>query len=157
MSGRSDIPIFHLKKLLFIPGDVVAWSYGSWIYNYRCNRYLSQLMLWFRLPLRARCAILGDKVCQWLAAGRWFSPVSSTNKTDRHDITEILLKVALNTKKPNQPYLYQHLLTEKFYLVPVPSQEIERSGMIGDINFASISMIFLLDFGIILISFFSFF
>ena len=29
----------------------------------------------------------------------WFSsstPVSSTNKTDRHDITEILLKVALN-------------------------------------------------------------
>jgi hypothetical protein len=40
------------------------------------------------------------KVCQWLAAGRWFSqgtPVSSTNKTDRHDITEILLKVGLNT------------------------------------------------------------
>ena len=27
----------------------------------------------------------------------WFSPVSSTNKTDLHDITEILLKVALNT------------------------------------------------------------
>jgi ABC-type taurine transport system ATPase subunit len=24
-------------------------------------------------------------------------PVSSTNKTDRHNITEILLKVALNT------------------------------------------------------------
>jgi hypothetical protein len=30
-------------------------------------------------------------------------PVSSTNKTDRHDITKILLKVALNTIKPNQP------------------------------------------------------
>jgi hypothetical protein len=29
-----------------------------------------------------------------------FSPVSSTNKTDHHDITEILLKVALNTNKP---------------------------------------------------------
>jgi hypothetical protein len=28
-------------------------------------------------------------------------PVSSTNKTDRHDITEMLLKVALNTI--NQP------------------------------------------------------
>jgi hypothetical protein len=26
-------------------------------------------------------------------------PVSSTNKADRHDITEILLKVALNTIK----------------------------------------------------------
>jgi hypothetical protein len=40
--------------------------------------------------------------------GLWFSPgtpVSSTNKTDLHDITEILLKVALNnikTKKTNQ-------------------------------------------------------
>jgi hypothetical protein len=32
---------------------------------------------------------LCDKVCQWL------SPGTSTNKTDRHDITEILLKVAL--------------------------------------------------------------
>jgi len=34
------------------------------------------------------------------AAGRWFSPgtpISSTNKTDRHDIAEIVLKVALNT------------------------------------------------------------
>ena len=37
-----------------------------------------------------------------IVAGRWFSPgtpVSSINKTDRHDITEILLKVALNTIK----------------------------------------------------------
>ena len=37
---------------------------------------------------------------------RWFSPatpVSSTNKTDRHDITEILLKVALNTINQNKP------------------------------------------------------
>jgi hypothetical protein len=30
-----------------------------------------------------------------IVTGRWFSPVSSTYKTDRHDITEILLKVAL--------------------------------------------------------------
>jgi hypothetical protein len=30
-------------------------------------------------------------------AGWWSSPVSSTNKTDRHDITEILLKVALSS------------------------------------------------------------
>ena len=39
-------------------------------------------------------------VCQWLSIGRWLSPgtsVSSINKTDRHDITEILLKGALNT------------------------------------------------------------
>jgi hypothetical protein len=30
--------------------------------------------------------------------------VSSTNKTDRHDITEILLKVALNTIKQTKKY-----------------------------------------------------
>ena len=29
-------------------------------------------------------------------------PVSSTNKTDRHDIAEILLKVALNKQTNNQ-------------------------------------------------------
>jgi hypothetical protein len=36
-----------------------------------------------------------------LACGRWFSlgtPPSSTTKTGCHDIAEILLKVALNTK-----------------------------------------------------------
>ena len=43
---------------------------------------------------------LCDKVFQWHATGRWFSPgspVSSTSKTDHHDIAELLLKVALNT------------------------------------------------------------
>ena len=43
---------------------------------------------------------LCDKIWQWLAAGQWFSPgtpVSSTSKTDCHDITEILLKMVLNT------------------------------------------------------------
>jgi hypothetical protein len=30
------------------------------------------------------------------------TPVSSINKTDLHDVTEILLKVALSTIKPNQ-------------------------------------------------------
>jgi hypothetical protein len=45
-------------------------------------------------------------VCQWLTAGRWFSPgtlVSPTNKTRRHNITEILLKVALNTINQTKP------------------------------------------------------
>jgi hypothetical protein len=40
------------------------------------------------------------KVCQWLTTGLHFSLdtlVSSTKNTDRHDIAEILLKVALNT------------------------------------------------------------
>ena len=44
--------------------------YGSWIYNYLYTQCLSSLTLYVR---------------------------TSTNKTDRHDITEILLKVPLNT------------------------------------------------------------
>ena len=46
---------------------------------------------------------LCDWVCQWLAAGRLFSPgnlVSFINKTDCHNITEILLKVALHAIHP---------------------------------------------------------
>jgi hypothetical protein len=52
-----------------------------------------------------------NNVCH--LTGLWFSPdspVSSTIKTDRHDVTEILLKVALNTIKPNQyhtPFLLE--------------------------------------------------
>jgi hypothetical protein len=42
-------------------------------------------------------------------ADQRFSPVSSTNKMDHNDITEILLKVALNTitlaSNPNQDVL----------------------------------------------------
>jgi len=54
-----------------------------------------------------RLAAASDKVYQLLAHGRWFSPgtpTSSTTKTGRHDIAEILLKVALNTEqnKKNQ-------------------------------------------------------
>jgi hypothetical protein len=55
-----------------------------------------------------RLAAASDKAYQLLAHGRWFSqgiPAFSTTKTGRHDITEILLKVALNTKidiKSNQ-------------------------------------------------------
>jgi hypothetical protein len=57
--------------------------------------------------LQKGCTRLASaKDYQLLAHGRWFSPgtpVSSTTKTGRHDIAEILLKVALNTEfKSNQ-------------------------------------------------------
>ena len=48
-----------------------------------------------------RLAAASDKGYQLLAHGRWFSPgtsASSTTKTGRHDIAEILMKVALNSK-----------------------------------------------------------
>jgi hypothetical protein len=49
-----------------------------------------------------RLAAANDKVYQLLAHGQWFSlgtPASSTTKIGYYDITEILLKVALNTIK----------------------------------------------------------
>jgi hypothetical protein len=55
-----------------------------------------------------RLAAASDKVYQLLAHSRWFSLgtlASSTTKTGRHDIAEILLKVVLNTQiqiKSNQ-------------------------------------------------------
>jgi hypothetical protein len=52
-----------------------------------------------------RLAAASDKVYQLLTQRLWFStgtPASSTTKTGCHDIAEILLKVALNTKIPIQ-------------------------------------------------------
>ena len=85
--------------------------HGSWIDNYLCNQCLSPLTLSVRAPLRRGelDTTLCDKVCQLLATGRWCTPgtpVSSTDKTDRHDITEILLKVVLSTITEYFPSLF---------------------------------------------------
>jgi hypothetical protein len=123
-------------KLSSIWGPSWSWSYGSDIYNYLCNQCLSPLTLWGRTPLRPGVldTTLCDKVCQCLVTSRWFSPgisVSSTNKTDRHDIAEILLKVALNTT--NQPNYYQYvrvfflffiLLSYCYYAISISFQMI---------------------------------
>jgi hypothetical protein len=85
--------------LHFKPGPSWSWSYGSWInpttYAIRAYHY------WYwDFESHSGDTTLCDKVCRWLMAGRWFSPstlVSATNKTDCHDVPEILLKVALNT------------------------------------------------------------
>jgi hypothetical protein len=55
-----------------------------------------------------------------LAHGRWFSPgtpASSTTKTGRHDIAEILLKVALNTKYQNKNHTFGYLASKEFYII----------------------------------------
>ena len=98
----SRISSSYGSSLYFTHGPSLPWLHGSWFYNYLCNQCLSPLILWVRILIMARCTALCDKVCQWLPTGWWFSsgpPVSSTNKTDLHDITEILLKVALSTIK----------------------------------------------------------
>ena len=66
------------------------------------SQCLSPLTLWVRIPLMwgVLDTTFCDQICRWLETVRWFSPgilVSSTNKTDLHNINEILLKVALTT------------------------------------------------------------
>ena len=93
-------------------GPSWPWSYSSWIYNYLCNQCQSLLKLWVRTPFMTKCP---RKNIMWSSLlvtcdRSWFSlgtPVSSTNKTDRRDMTEILLKVALNTI--NQQTINKHI------------------------------------------------
>jgi hypothetical protein len=77
----NTLKVYHLLTI-----------YSRFIIYLSSNKY-------FILNLYCSHTTLCDKICQGLATGRWFSPVSSTNKTDRHNITEILLKVAFNSPK----------------------------------------------------------
>ena len=75
--------------------NIYFWSFVLYLgvtmnSNIKCMTMNSS---WPRVPDTTLC----DKVFQWLATGRCFFPVSSTNKTDLHNITNILLKVALHT------------------------------------------------------------
>ena len=96
-----------------------SWSLGSWIISFLCIQCLSPLTL--RVWILPRWGVLDttlrDKVCQWLATGQWFSPVSSTNKTDCHDITEILLKVALNIITQPSPSIIFLVSWSKYFVV----------------------------------------
>jgi hypothetical protein len=103
-------------------GPSWSWLYGSWIYNYLCNQCISPLKLWVRIPLR-RCVLETtscDKVYQWLVIGWWCSlgtPVCCTNEIDFHDITEILLKVTLNTINQTKPIKnWKPLFLDQFLL-----------------------------------------
>ena len=83
------------------PGGSMSWVVGS-------NNSYKPITntAWVRAQLCklqkgcTRLTAASDKVYQLLAHGPWFSPgtpVSSTNKTDRHNIALILLKVTLKT------------------------------------------------------------
>jgi hypothetical protein len=83
-----------LLKLQFYNGTVIFMF--SYLHEVNILFHVSSTSSKYYFDIHVR----NTKVCQWLATSRWFSPcppVSSINKTDRHDITEIVLKVALNT------------------------------------------------------------
>ena len=83
----------------------MTFIYDSWVlYSKTKIKSVIYLLLSYQFESDSCRGVLDttlcDKVCQGLAAGRWFSPctlVSSTNTTVSHDIFEILLKVSLNT------------------------------------------------------------
>ena len=80
-----------------------------------------------------RIAIASDKFYQLLAHGRWFSPGTlafSTTKPGRHDIAEILLKVALNTI--NQ---IKYSVTSILYQLDLTVNKAEVPGEIGGMVF----------------------
>jgi hypothetical protein len=91
-SVRHDIHSLHLIRYHLGP----SWSYGSLLYNYP-----SQLNLWFLIPLMVKSTRynmwkkLSESCDRSVVFCRYTG--STTNKTDHHDITDILLKLALNT------------------------------------------------------------
>jgi hypothetical protein len=91
IKGVCNVMVYNYLSVVSSFTRGLSWllSYDSWIYNYLCNQcHLSPLMLWVRILLIGVLdTTLCNKVCQWLAAGWWFSlgtAISSTNKTDFH-------------------------------------------------------------------------
>jgi len=111
-----------LKLWVWIPLMVAinAYHHKAVSLNPIHSVYLMQhYVIKFVSDLQQVCGFLRtlcDKVCQWLAAGLWFSPVSSTIKTDCHKITEILLKVVLNTITLTSLYVLSNQLTLKLII-----------------------------------------
>ena len=50
---------------LHVLSILMSCSYGSWIYNYISNQYLSLLTLWVRISLVARCTRYNVHVMWW--------------------------------------------------------------------------------------------
>ena len=92
---------------IYTEGTTWSWSYaiyGSWIYNYLCNQWLSPLKFWFWIPLMARCTWYS---IMWQVSGfLWVLPISSSNKT------EILVKSGVKHHNSNWKYIQNHDPTE---------------------------------------------
>ena len=100
-------------------------------------------------------AAASNKVYQLLAHGRWFSPgtpASSITKTGRHDIAELLLKVALRTInqfKSNQILISPVMLsiqTLNLYIISSTLDNLNPMILLGcnSIHFRTIAQQYLL-------------
>jgi hypothetical protein len=101
------------------------------------------MMVWFGVmvefePCSSEVYSIQHYVIMFVS-GLWFSPatpVSSTNNTDRHNITGILLKVTLNTIKPNQTIIQDNVWFFKQQNIPVILWRsvllVEETGVAGE-------------------------
>ena len=100
-----------------VTSSVILWfpftrGRRGWIYNYL---YMQSMPIAIKLvssnPVNGKVYSIQHYVIQFVSDLRqvsvftWYL-VSSTNKTDRHDITDILLIVALNTITPNPKFVF---------------------------------------------------
>ena len=91
MNTKADCYNLMISVNLYIHG---SWSWSYAMGSFHQTRCEFDIRWWGVID-----TTLCEKVYRWLATGRWFplhSPVSFTKMTDRHDIAEILVKVALN-------------------------------------------------------------
>jgi len=69
-------------------------------------------------PARGEVHSIQHYVIKFVSAtGQWFSPVSSINKTECHDKTKILLKVALNNINQTQTYEFCYIQIRRMKLM----------------------------------------
>jgi hypothetical protein len=98
----------HCDRDHMVVGITTTSSISAWRFEFKFRSW--------------RCLLnttLCDKVCQWLVAGQLFfpdTPISTTNKTDCLDITEILLKNVLNilTLKPLNDVVFIQVSMNQF-------------------------------------------
>ena len=100
---RFPLPIKLTVRFADIGGNV--YHRFNLAFHNRSNRGLAHMVVRFKtiyaiITYHHSIQHSLIKFVSDLREGQWFSPdipVSSINKTDRHDITKILFKVALNT------------------------------------------------------------
>ena len=145
---RFKLTIDEFQKIIFIALNIFlylcffyviigpSWSssYGSWIYNYLCNPYLSLLNCEFE-PCLWRSVLdttLCDKVCQWLATCH-SSVVFSWYSSFLYQYSWNIVESGVNTI--NQPtiylitYVFHSIITENVFILTR-----QRYGLTPDIG-----------------------
>ena len=88
---------YTLRKLIEVcrKCQIMTRWINLWLILLGKHKWFESKVKDFLIPISVLDTTLCDKVCQWLAAGRLFSPgtpVSSSNNTDRHDILKYCWK-----------------------------------------------------------------